>query len=88
MAKVSGRTTGRGQVQSIASDRKCHFQHRMERMEFALLTPETDCCGQSCSLQVAVESLDMAMFEGQILALLGHNGAGKSTTINMHPVQK
>ena len=34
-------------------------------------------------LQVAVESLDMAMFEGQILALLGHNGAGKSTTINM-----
>jgi len=33
--------------------------------------------------KVAVESLDMAMFEGQILALLGHNGAGKSTTINM-----
>lgn len=25
----------------------------------------------------------MAMFEGQILALLGHNGAGKSTSINM-----
>ena len=37
--------------------------------------------------QVAVESLDIAMFEGQILALLGHNGAGKSTTINMIFVQ-
>ncbi len=57
-------------------------------MEFALPTPQRDCCGQSSRLQVAVESLDMAMFEGQILALLGHNGAGKSTTINMHPVQK
>ena len=33
--------------------------------------------------EVAVEGLDIAMFEGQILALLGHNGAGKSTSINM-----
>ncbi|CAJ1347857.1 unnamed protein product, partial [Effrenium voratum] len=33
--------------------------------------------------KVAVEGLDLAMFDGQILALLGHNGAGKSTTINM-----
>ena len=30
-----------------------------------------------------MEGLDLAMFDGQILALLGHNGAGKSTTINM-----
>lgn len=33
--------------------------------------------------KVAVEGLHLTMFEGQILALLGHNGAGKSTTIHM-----
>ncbi|CAM9264642.1 unnamed protein product [Heterosigma akashiwo] len=31
----------------------------------------------------AVAGLDLLLFEGQITALLGHNGAGKSTTINM-----
>lgn len=31
----------------------------------------------------AVDDLDLDIFEGQIFALLGHNGAGKSTTINM-----
>jgi ATP-binding cassette, subfamily A (ABC1), member 3 len=31
----------------------------------------------------AVQNLSLSMFEGQIFALLGHNGAGKSTTINM-----
>ena len=33
--------------------------------------------------RVAVNSLNFDMFEGQITVLLGHNGAGKSTTINM-----
>lgn len=31
----------------------------------------------------AVNSLQMTLYENQILALLGHNGAGKSTTISM-----
>ncbi|XP_047311317.1 ABC transporter A family member 1 [Impatiens glandulifera] len=31
----------------------------------------------------AVKSLDLNLYENQILALLGHNGAGKSTTISM-----
>ncbi|KAJ4767254.1 ABC transporter A family member 1 [Rhynchospora pubera] len=31
----------------------------------------------------AVNSLNLTLFENQILALLGHNGAGKSTTISM-----
>ena len=31
----------------------------------------------------AVKGLNLRMFEGQIFALLGHNGAGKSTTISM-----
>lgn len=33
--------------------------------------------------RVAVNDLSMDMFEGQISVLLGHNGAGKSTTISM-----
>eukprot|EP01138_Halocafeteria_seosinensis_P011391 gb/GECG01011634.1/.p1 GENE.gb/GECG01011634.1/~~gb/GECG01011634.1/.p1 ORF type:complete len:2040 (+),score=216.84 gb/GECG01011634.1/:1-6120(+) len=33
--------------------------------------------------KVAVENLDLTMYEGQIFALLGHNGAGKSTAISM-----
>ena len=33
--------------------------------------------------RIAVDSLDLDMVEGQITALLGHNGAGKSTTMFM-----
>lgn len=33
--------------------------------------------------KVAVDDLQLTMYEGEIFALLGHNGAGKSTTINM-----
>ncbi|CAN0878408.1 ABC transporter A family member 1 [Linum grandiflorum] len=38
-------------------------------------TRKGDCC--------AVNSLQLSLYENQILALLGHNGAGKSTTIAM-----
>ena len=31
----------------------------------------------------AVSGVNLSMFEGQITCLLGHNGAGKSTTISM-----
>jgi ATP-binding cassette subfamily A (ABC1) protein 3 len=31
----------------------------------------------------AVRNLSMRMYAGQITALLGHNGAGKSTTMSM-----
>jgi ABC-2 type transport system ATP-binding protein len=33
--------------------------------------------------RVAVESLDLEVRPGDILGLLGHNGAGKSTAIGM-----
>ena len=33
--------------------------------------------------KIAVTNLATAMLEGQITCLLGHNGAGKSTTISM-----
>ncbi|XP_038980603.1 ABC transporter A family member 1 [Phoenix dactylifera] len=39
------------------------------------MTKKGKCC--------AVNSLQLTLFENQILALLGHNGAGKSTTISM-----
>lgn len=32
---------------------------------------------------VAVDHLSMKIYEGEIFGLLGHNGAGKSTTINI-----
>ena len=32
---------------------------------------------------LAVNNLNVRMYEGQIFAILGHNGAGKSTTISM-----
>jgi ATP-binding cassette subfamily A (ABC1) protein 3 len=34
-------------------------------------------------MKVAVDGLNLTMFSGQITALLGHNGAGKSTAIGM-----
>ncbi|RYY36222.1 ATP-binding cassette domain-containing protein, partial [archaeon] len=34
-------------------------------------------------IKTAVDGINMTMYEGQIFVLLGHNGAGKSTTINM-----
>lgn len=33
--------------------------------------------------RVAVWDLTLNMYEGQITVLLGHNGAGKSTTLSM-----
>lgn len=33
--------------------------------------------------RVAVNNIDLNMYENQITALLGHNGAGKSTTMSM-----
>mmetsp|Transcript_38849 Transcript_38849/g.85269 ORF Transcript_38849/g.85269 Transcript_38849/m.85269 type:complete len:2010 (+) Transcript_38849:258-6287(+) len=42
-------------------------------------------CGltKSFGQKVAVDGLNLSMYSGQVTALLGHNGAGKSTTIAM-----
>ena len=37
----------------------------------------------STGTKVAVDGLNLTFYSGQITALLGHNGAGKSTAINM-----
>jgi ABC-type multidrug transport system ATPase subunit len=39
--------------------------------------------GLDGSVRVAVNDLHLDMYEGQVTVLLGHNGAGKSTTISM-----
>ncbi len=44
-------------------------------------TYQTGCCGSSKN--VAVENVSFEIRRGEIFGLLGHNGAGKSTTINM-----
>lgn len=53
-------------------DKRC-IQIRNLRKVYA--SKRGNCC--------AVNSLQLTLYENQILALLGHNGAGKSTTISM-----
>lgn len=48
------------------------------RKEFECIASHT-----SSEKRVAVADLNMDLFEGQVTVLLGHNGAGKSTTIGM-----
>jgi ATP-binding cassette subfamily A (ABC1) protein 3 len=40
-------------------------------------------CGGGSKTFKAVDGLNLDLFEGEIFCLLGHNGAGKSTTISM-----
>ena len=43
-----------------------------------------DRCGRDAArYKVAVRDISMEMAENEIFVLLGHNGAGKSTTISM-----
>ncbi|CAA2979777.1 ABC transporter A family member 1 [Olea europaea subsp. europaea] len=48
---------------------------QMRNLHKVYTTKKGNCC--------AVNSLQLTLYENQILALLGHNGAGKSTTISM-----
>lgn len=62
-------------VDSSLDDKRA-IEIRNLRKEF----PPTDRGG---AIKVAVQKLSMNMYEGQVFALLGHNGAGKSTTCHM-----
>ncbi|KAK9181201.1 hypothetical protein WN944_024338 [Citrus x changshan-huyou] len=48
---------------------------QIRKLHKVYATKRGNCC--------AVNSLQLTLYENQILALLGHNGAGKSTTISM-----
>jgi ABC-type glutathione transport system ATPase component len=40
-------------------------------------------CGSGSEAVIAVDSLDLTMYRGQLFCLLGQNGAGKSSVIGM-----
>ena len=53
-----------------------------EALRVLCLRKEFQVPGEETPL-VAVSNLNMTMLEGQITALLGHNGAGKTTAISL-----
>lgn len=60
------------ELQQLGAESKCvHIAGLVKRFDTAN------------GVKTAVDGLDLTMYEGQITALLGHNGAGKSTTMNM-----
>ncbi|KAF6155278.1 hypothetical protein GIB67_019804 [Kingdonia uniflora] len=78
-ATVSGSGTSEPPVEAISLDMK-QQEHdgrcvQIRNLHKVYVTKKRKCC--------AVNSLQLTLYENQILALLGHNGAGKSTTISM-----
>ncbi|CAN6577001.1 unnamed protein product [Malus baccata var. baccata] len=78
-ASFSGKDNARASVEAITFDMKQQeLDHRciqIRNLHKVYASKKGKCC--------AVNSLELTMYENQILALLGHNGAGKSTTISM-----
>lgn len=66
-------------IESVSSDLKQQENDgrciQIRNLQKVYKTPKGKCC--------AVNDLELSLYENQILALLGHNGAGKSTTIAM-----
>ncbi|RZC20522.1 ABC transporter A family member 1 isoform B [Glycine soja] len=71
---LSGEYTSKSGIEAISLEMK---QQELDgrNLHKVYATKKGDCC--------AVNSLQLTLYENQILALLGHNGAGKSTTISM-----
>ncbi|XP_061362601.1 ABC transporter A family member 1 isoform X1 [Gastrolobium bilobum] len=74
-----GEDTYKAAIESISLDMKQQELDgrciQIRNLHKVYATKRGDCC--------AVNSLQLTLYESQILALLGHNGAGKSTTISM-----
>ncbi|XP_057718264.1 ABC transporter A family member 1 isoform X1 [Arachis stenosperma] len=78
--KIDGRNSeSRPSIEAISLDMKQQELDgrciQIRNLHKVYATRKGDCC--------AVNSLQLTLYEHQILALLGHNGAGKSTTISM-----
>ncbi|ONK78401.1 uncharacterized protein A4U43_C02F18390 [Asparagus officinalis] len=71
--------SGKGAFEPVSFDMKQQVVDRrciqIRNLHKVFMTKKGSCC--------AVNFLNLTMYENQILALLGHNGAGKSTTISM-----
>ncbi|XP_059428864.1 ABC transporter A family member 1 isoform X1 [Corylus avellana] len=78
-ASFSGKDTFEPAVEAISLDMKQQELDgrciQIRNLHKVYATKKGKCC--------AVNSLKLTLYENQILALLGHNGAGKSTTISM-----
>nr|XP_007162183.1 hypothetical protein PHAVU_001G131200g [Phaseolus vulgaris]ESW34177.1 hypothetical protein PHAVU_001G131200g [Phaseolus vulgaris] len=76
---ISGEYTSRPAIEAISLEMKQQELDgrciQIRNLHKVYATDKGDCC--------AVNSLQLKLYENQILALLGHNGAGKSTTISM-----
>ncbi|TKY62628.1 ABC transporter A family member 1 [Spatholobus suberectus] len=76
---LSGKYTSKPAIEAISLDMKQQELDsrciQIRNLHKVYATKKGDCC--------AVNSLQLTLYENQILALLGHNGAGKSTTISM-----
>ncbi|CAL0326631.1 unnamed protein product [Lupinus luteus] len=74
-----GKDTSKSAIEAISIDMKQQELDgrciKIRNLHKVYSTKKGDCC--------AVNSLHLTLYENQILALLGHNGAGKSTTISM-----
>ncbi|KAI3472205.1 hypothetical protein Pfo_029693 [Paulownia fortunei] len=73
-ARLSERDTYKPAVEAISFEMK---QQELDgrNLHKVYTSKKARCC--------AVNSLQLTLYENQILALLGHNGAGKSTTMSM-----
>ncbi|KAI6201512.1 hypothetical protein M3Y96_00850100 [Aphelenchoides besseyi] len=65
------------------TDPKIHIVNLTKRYGTNVLKQIFECKFGSKYHKLAVNELNIKMYEGQITALLGHNGAGKSTTMSM-----
>lgn len=78
-ASFSGKDTFEPAVEAISLDMKRQELDgrciQIRNLHKVYATKKGKCC--------AVNTLKLTLYENQILALLGHNGAGKSTTISM-----
>ncbi|KRH66908.2 hypothetical protein GLYMA_03G136000v4 [Glycine max] len=76
---LSGEYTSKSGIEAISLEMKQQELDgrciQIRNLHKVYATKKGDCC--------AVNSLQLTLYENQILALLGHNGAGKSTTISM-----
>jgi ABC-type multidrug transport system ATPase subunit len=56
---------------------------RIRGLSKSFVKSQAGFCGRNSVSIKAVDRLDLDLYDGEIFCLLGHNGAGKSTTISM-----
>ncbi|KAI8803057.1 hypothetical protein BJ742DRAFT_509074 [Cladochytrium replicatum] len=83
MAYWTGRTVRRSKGGSEKSDKEAEVQVRSEKLGSVEVLGLTKVFGLGKKKHTAVDGIQFTLEKGSCSALLGVNGAGKSTTINM-----